>query len=56
MHGADCGIDNSLVCGKMKVCIKRKIRYNGARIPECVKVLRLRVLGVEILGLRKRKH
>lgn len=81
-NDAWCGIDNSLVCGQMKVCIKCKIRYNGTRIPKCVKVSRLRVLaicknlqiafkfnitwdqfktkvyntGIEVLGLRKRKH
>ena len=31
MRGAECGIDHKLVRGKLKMCIKRKIRTTGVK-------------------------
>lgn len=38
--------DPRLIHGKMKLCIRCKIRHNGTRIPKQIKVSRLKELAV----------
>ena len=32
VHGAECGTDHKLVRGKLKMCIKRKVRETGVKV------------------------
>lgn len=46
MHGAKRGMDHMLVHGKVKFCIRCKIRYNGTKILKLINVLRLKDLAI----------
>ena len=41
MRGAECGTDHKLVRGKLKVCIKRKVRTTGVKVPKRIDVSKL---------------
>ena len=41
MRGAECGTNHKFVRGKLKMCIKRKVRTTGVKVPKCVDVSKL---------------
>lgn len=46
MRSAEYGADHRLVCGKLKLYIKLKIRYNGTKIHKHIDISRLRGLAI----------
>ena len=41
IRGAECGTDHKLVRGKLKMCIKRKVRTTGVKVPKRIDVSKL---------------
>ena len=41
IRGAECDTDHKLVRGKLKMCIKRKVRTTGVKVPKRIDVSKL---------------
>ena len=46
MRVAECGTDHKLVHGKLKMCIKRKVKATGVKVPKRTDVSKLQNSGV----------